>query len=110
VIGQASVLGAIRNGIDTMDSCYPTRLAHHGALITRDGKVHIKSGKYSRQYGVPINADCTCSTCKNYDRAYLWYLFKAKEPVFMTLTTIHNLQFMNDLMVRQRQLILEDRI
>ena len=78
IADEPSVLGAVRNGIDTMDSCYPTRLARHGTLLTREGKVHIKSGRYSRQYGVPIDAECGCSTCRKYDRAYLWHLFKAK--------------------------------
>ena len=110
IADEPSVLGAVRNGIDTMDSCYPTRLSRHGTLLTREGKVHIKSGRYSRQFGIPIDDECSCSTCRNHDRAYLWHLFKAKEPVFMTLATIHNLQYMNDLMARQRQLILEDKI
>ena len=78
IADETSVLGAVRNGIDTMDSCYPTRLARHGTLLTRGGKVHIKSGRYSRQYGVPIDPECECSTCRRYDRAYLWHLFKAK--------------------------------
>ena len=110
IADEPSVLGAVRNGIDTMDSCYPTRLSRHGTLLTREGKVHIKSGRYSRQFGIPIDNECACTTCRNHDRAYLWHLFKAKEPVFMTLATIHNLQYMNDLMARQRQLILEDKI
>ncbi|KAL7549871.1 hypothetical protein ACHAWF_013128 [Thalassiosira exigua] len=110
IADETGVLGAVRHGVDTMDSCYPTRIARHGTLLSREGKVHIKSGKYSRQYGVPIDQECGCSTCKRYDRAYLWHLFKAKEPVLMTLATIHNIHYMNDLMTRQRQLILEDKI
>jgi len=94
----------------TLDSCYPTRLSRHGTLLSREGKIHIKSGKYSRQYGIPIDPECTCSTCQQYDRSYLWHLFKAKEPVFRTLATIHNLKYMNDLMAQQRQLILENKM
>jgi len=78
IADEPSILGAVKNGIDTMDSCYPTRLSRHGTLLSREGKVHIKSGKYSRQFGVPIDSECGCSTCRNYDRAYLWHLFKAK--------------------------------
>lgn len=110
IADEPSVLGAVRNGIDTMDSCYPTRLARHGTLLTREGKIHIKSGRYSRQYGVPIDPECGCTTCQRYDRPYLWHLFKAKEPVFMTLATIHNIHYMNDLMKKQRQLILDGKI
>eukprot|EP00986_Skeletonema_menzelii_P006753 scaffold2556_cov153-Skeletonema_menzelii.AAC.1 len=110
IADEPSILGAVKLGVDTMDSCYPTRLSRHGTLLSREGKIHIKSGKYSRQYGIPIDPECSCSTCQQYDRSYLWHLFKAKEPVFMTLATIHNLQYMNDLMAEQRQLILENKI
>ncbi len=110
IADEPSILGAVTHGIDTLDSCYPTRLSRHGTLLSREGKIHIKSGKYKRQYGIPIDPECTCSTCQQYDRSYLWHLYKAKEPVFMTLATIHNLQYMNDLMARQRQLILENKI
>ena len=78
IADEPSILGAVRCGIDTMDSCYPTRLGRHGTLLSRNGKVHIKSGVYSRQYGVPIDPECSCSTCQQYDRPYLWHLFKAK--------------------------------
>lgn len=110
IADEPSIAGAVKNGIDTMDSCYPTRLGRHGTLLSREGKIHIKSGKYSRQYGVPIDSECACSTCKQYDRSYMNHLFKAKEPVFMTLATIHNIQYMNDLMARYRQDIIEGKI
>lgn len=78
IADEPSILGAVKNGIDTMDSCYPTRLGRHGTILTREGKIHIKSGKYSRQYGVPLDPECSCSTCQQYDRPYMWHLFKAK--------------------------------
>lgn len=77
IADEPSIIGAVRNGIDTMDSCYPTRLSRHGTLLSREGKIHIKSGKHSRQYGVPIDRECQCSTCLHYDRPYLWHLYKA---------------------------------
>lgn len=110
IADEPSIEGAVKMGIDTMDSCYPTRLSRHGTLLTRQGKIHIKSGKYSRQYDTPIDPECSCSTCRHHSRAYLWHLFKAKEPIFMTLCTIHNIQYMNDLMARHRQDILDGKI
>jgi hypothetical protein len=110
IADEPSILWAITNDIDTLDSCYPTRLSRHGTLLSREGKIHIKSGKYSRQYGIPIDPECTCSTYQQYDRSHLWHLFKAKEPVVRTLATIHNLKYMNDLMAQQRQLILENKM
>lgn len=111
IADEKSILGAIPHGIDTFDSCYPTRLARHGTLLSRKGKVHIKSGiTHSKAYGIPIDDECECSTCKHYDRSYLWHLFKAKEPLFMQLAAIHNIQYMNDLMKQQRQDILDNKI
>ena len=94
-------------GVDTLDSCYPTRVARHGTLLPRDGSIKIKSGKYSREFGVKIDEGCTCRTCRHYDRAYLWHLFKANEPIAVTLASQHNIQYMTDLMARIRQDIID---
>lgn len=110
IADEKSILESVKHGIDTFDSCYPTRLSRHGTLLSRSGKIHIKSGKHSKSYGIPIDPECSCKTCQHYDRAYLWHLFKANEPVFMQLSTLHNIQYMNDLMSQQRQLILDGEI
>ena len=90
--------------------CYPTRLSRHGTLLTSEGKIHIKQGKYAKQYGIPIDPKCKCSTCTHYDRAYLHHLVKAYEPLFMQLAAQHNIQYMNDLMKGIRQDIMDDKI
>ena len=111
IADESSILSAAEHGIDTFDSCYPTRVARHGTLLTRKGKVNISSGKkYSKAYGVPIDDECNCSTCQHYDLAYLWHLYKAKEPLFMQLAAVHNIHYMNDLMANVRQDILDDKI
>ena len=110
IADEKSILGGVTQGIDTFDSCYPTRVARHGTLLSRSGKIHIKSNKYSKYYGVPIDDKCQCSTCKHYDLSYLWHLYKAKEPLFMQLAAVHNIQYMNDLMAEQRQNILDGKI
>lgn len=111
IADEASILGAIPHGIDTFDSCYPTRIARHGTLLNRQGKIRIGSGvKHSKAYGIPIDDECGCSTCQHYDRAYLWHLYKANEPLFMQLAAVHNIQYMNDLMARKRQEILDGKI
>ena len=38
------------------------------------------------------------------------HIYKAKEPLYMSLATVHNIHYMNDLMARHRQDILEDKI
>lgn len=111
IADEKSILGAVERGIDTLDSCFPTRNSRHGTLFhRREGRIHIKSGKHAKSYGVPIDSECSCTTCKHYDRAYLWHLYKAKEPLFMQLAAVHNIQYMNDLMARQRLRILNGEI
>jgi len=111
IADEAGIRGAVKYGLDTMDSCYPTRISRHGTLLTRkEGKLNIKSSKHSKSYGIPIDEECQCRTCKVYDRAYLWHLFKAKEPLFVQLAGVHNIQYMNDLMKQQRQDILDGKI
>ena len=101
-----SVHNAVKSGVDTMDSSYPTKLARCGTLLTKNGLIRIKQGKHAHSHGVKIDEDCECATCTQYDRAYLCHLFKANEPVSLQLATIHNIHFMNKLMSRLRNNIL----
>ena len=116
IADEESIWNAAARGIDTMDSCYPTRVARHGTLLVRSpdnpigGNIKIKNREFARAFGVKIDEECNCTTCQRYDRAYLWHLFKAKEPLAEVLATHHNIHYMNDLMGRIRQGIMEDKI
>ena len=114
IADEESIRNAVANGIDTMDSCYPTRIARHGTVLTKEeegrGSIKIKSGKYARQFGVKIDENCTCKTCRHYDRAYLWHLFKANEPLAVALAAQHNIHYMTDLMARIRRDIIDGKI
>ena len=110
IADEESIQNAVALGIDTMDSCYPTRLGRHGTLLTSEGHVRIKRGKHAKSFGVPIEEGCTCKTCQHYDRAYLNHLFKANEPLAMMLGTQHNLHYMQRLMNDIRAKILIDEI
>jgi queuine tRNA-ribosyltransferase len=57
----------------------------------------------------PIDETCGCPACKNYSRAYIRHLFKAKEMLGMRLCVLHNLYFYNHLMEDIRLAIEEDR-
>ena len=93
-----------------MDSSYPTKLARHGTLMTNAGLIRIKRGQHAKSFGMKIDSSCECSTCTHYDRAYLCHLFKANEPVALQLATVHNLQFMNQLMTKLRNDIIEGKL
>jgi len=118
IADEESIRNAAIYGLDTMDSCYPTRVARHGSLLVRNpddenmmgGQIKIRNAENARAFGVKIDDKCQCSTCQRYDRAYLWHLFKANEPIAATLAAQHNIHYMNDLMSRLRQDIMEDKI
>ncbi len=110
IADEESIRNAIPLGIDTLDSCYPTRLGRHGTVLTRQGLLRIKRGAYSRSFGVPLDSECKCKTCQHYDRAYLWHLFKANEPIAVTLAAQHNIHYMSDLMAGIRRDIIDGKI
>ena len=60
---------------------------------------HIHLDKSAMKFDPrPIDSTCKCYTCRNFNRAYLHHLFRAKELIGPTLVTIHNIHFMNRLM------------
>lgn len=96
-------------GIDTFDSCYPTRAARHAVLLLPEGRIKISSGRYKYDFG-PIDGGCGCWTCRHYSRAYVHHLFKAYEPSAHTLATIHNVYQMMIKMRKIREGILQGKI
>ncbi len=96
-------------GLDTFDSSHPTRCARHGLLFTAHGNVKILHNSNKERFE-PIDSICSCYTCKNYTLAYLHHLYKAKEMTGYTLATIHNLQFMVNLMAGYRRKILDGKL
>ena len=83
---------AIAAGADTFDCVMPSRVARNAALYTRDGRFNVNTAAQRRAFE-PIENGCDCYTCTHYTRAYLHHLFKAKEMLASTLSTIHNERF-----------------
>lgn len=82
----------VENGVDLFDCVAPTRNARNGTLYTSSGKINILNAQYVEDF-LPIENNCGCYTCKNYTRSYVSHLFRAKEMLGGTLSTIHNLYF-----------------
>ena len=112
-LSPSDLLIAINGGIDMFDCVAPTRLARHGMVFVgpesdKKLRINITSSKYKKDAG-PIDPTCTCHTCQNYSRAYLYHLFNAQEMSGMRLASIHNLHFMLNLMQQAREAINNDR-
>jgi queuine tRNA-ribosyltransferase len=98
------LVNGVRHGIDMFDCVMPTRNARNGHLFTRFGDVKIKNAKHRTDTG-PLDASCSCYTCRNFSRAYLHHLFRAGEILGGMLNTIHNLHFYQTIMAEMRAAI-----
>lgn len=105
---DALIEGVIR-GIDMFDCVLPTRIARNGTVFTSRGKVVVRNAEYAEDFR-PLDEECDCYACRNYSRAYIRHLFKAKEILAARLATIHNLRFLLKLMENIRQAIMEDSL
>ena len=101
-IGEpADLFAGVENGADTFDCVAPTREARTSAVYSATGRFNVSGGSYRKDFS-PIDSECDCYTCKNYSRAYLNHLFRAKEILGPTLATIHNVHFIVNLVERMR--------
>lgn len=92
-------------GMDMFDCVLPTRVARHGGLFTRNGRVSIKGARFRTEHG-PIEEDCDCYTCQHYSAAYVHHLARVEEQLYYRLGSIHNIRFMLRLAGQLRESIL----
>jgi queuine tRNA-ribosyltransferase len=102
------LVDGVANGVDMFDCVMPTRNARNGWLFTRFGDLKIKNARY-KDDTAPLDESCDCYTCKNFSRAYLHHLHRAKEILGARLNTIHNLHYYLKLMQEMRDAIDDDR-
>lgn len=80
----SNILEAVDRGVDFFDCVLPARNGRHGNVFCSEGKLNLMNAKYELD-DRPIDDGCECPTCKNYTRAYIRHLFKAKEMLAMRL-------------------------
>ena len=98
---------AVENGCDLFDCVAPTRVARNGQIYTSSGKKNLMNAEFVEDY-FPIDSECGCYTCKNYTKAYLSHLFRAKEMFAATIASIHNEHFIVNLVKGMREAILKE--
>ncbi len=91
------IVEAVYRGVDMFDCVMPTRNARNGYLFTTSGSVRIRNA-VNRDSIEPVDKECSCYTCQNYTRAYLYHLDKTNEILGARLNTIHNLHYYHSLM------------
>ncbi len=104
----ANILEGIERGVDFFDCVYPSRNGRHGHLYTNHGKINLFNAKFELDER-PIEEGCQCPACRNFSRAYIRHLLKAKEMLGMRLCVLHNLYFYNKMVSEAREAILENR-
>jgi queuine tRNA-ribosyltransferase len=102
------LLRAVALGVDLFDCVLPTRHARHGVLFTSGGLLRLRNARF-RSDPAPPDADCDCTTCARFSRAYLSHLLRAGEMLGARLASIHNLRFYLRLMAQARGAIRSGR-
>jgi hypothetical protein len=65
IADEPSIDACVPLGVDTFDSCFPTRLGRHNTLLTREGRLNIKKRAFERDFR-PLDEQCECHTCKTH--------------------------------------------
>ena len=98
------LLRAVQSGVDLFDCVLPTRNARNGQALTWGGAVDPRQARH-RDAESPLDAQCDCTVCATYSRAYLRHLVKADEMLGPRLLSLHNLHFYGALMREAREMI-----
>jgi queuine tRNA-ribosyltransferase len=100
---------AVRRGIDLFDCVLPTRSGRTAQAFTRRGTVNLRNARHLDD-SRPLDAECGCTACTRFSRAYLHHLARAGEILGAMLLTEHNLRYYGDLMAGLRQAIEQRRL
>lgn len=99
----------VARGIDMFDCVAPTRLGRHGTALVRNRERGWKlnmTNAVLREDDGPLDTWCGCYTCRHHSRAYIHYLFRAKELFGIRLVSLHNVAFLLKLAHEMRASIL----
>jgi queuine tRNA-ribosyltransferase len=91
------LVGAVARGIDMFDCVLPSRSGRHGQAFTARGNLNLRNARHANDPR-PIDETSDCPASRDYSRAYIHHLFKAKEYLAPILLTWHNLHYYQTLM------------
>ncbi len=98
------IIGAVMRGIDMFDCVMPTRSGRNGQAFTSYGVVNIRNSRFADD-PEPLDPKVDCPASRDYSRAYLHHLFKAKEMLGPMLLSWHNVSYYQHLMQEIREAI-----
>ena len=97
----------VKRGIDMFDCVLATRIARNGTALTSNGKIVVRNGIYKEDF-TPLDSECDCYACQNYSKAYLRHMINVGEMMGGMMISLHNITYLNNLMARMREAILQD--
>ena len=103
------IVGAVVRGIDMFDCVLPTRSGRTGQAFTADGPLNMRNARFADD-PEPIERECPCPACMQFERAYVHHLVKSGEILGAMLMTQHNLWFYQRLMQGLRDAIAGQRL
>ena len=103
------IVEAVLRGVDMFDCVLPTRSGRTGQAFTGDGPLNLRNARFAEDTD-PIEPDCPCPACTQFERAYVHHLVKSGEILGAMLMTEHNLWFYQRLMQALRDAIAGQRV
>ena len=103
------ILEAVCRGVDLFDCVMPTRNGRNAMAFTSEGPVRLRNAVHKTDER-PLDANCECTTCSRYSRAYLRHLFVAKEMLGGILLSLHNVAFYQKLVRDLRNAVKSGRV
>ena len=100
------ILESISRGVDMFDCVLPTRNARNGQLFTSNGKINMRNAKWKTDFSL-IDESTPSYASQNFTKAYLAHLFNSDEILGLTLATMHNIAFYEQLVKTARQKIID---
>lgn len=106
------VITSVRYGIDTFDCVMPTRIARHGMALMKgvpNERINLLNARY-RDDPEPLDPSLDIPCSRDYSKAYIHHLFKAKEMLAYQIVSQHNVAVINKLMREVRSAIKEETL
>jgi queuine tRNA-ribosyltransferase len=98
------LLEAVARGLDMFDCVMPTRNGRHGLAFTRFGPINLRNARHSADPR-PLDPQSPYAPAREYSRAYLHHLTRAKEMLGAMLLSAINLAYYQELMQGMRDAI-----
>lgn len=119
---ERDLLAAVRAGVDMFDCVLPTRNGRNANAFTSRGQIRLRNAQYAEDQG-PLEEGCDCPACaptglvgkswassndQPFTRAYIRYLFLAREMLGPILVSLHNLRHFQRFMADVRATVKTD--